>query len=659
MTRKSVSTPAPKQAHLAILGTQWYLEIFWLLFTWIENSAFSFRTANVQSILNCELLQEEKWRIVLISYTISFQIDVFMNSTMSTTLLPFLYQTRTLQRFAARTSRGVPTPAFQAFFHATARQSGRPSNGGQGFRKLQYAPEKNTARKARRPTFDSAIPFDKSSLGQEEDPAAEEDDDEIEGLPLGHRSTLTPAERETFDHIFEEISSRGKSTESMLDLLKPPKVPYYEDGMWKGGDVPPRGFVESHADMISDIFAKIQKNAEIDTPAAFSKDRDPPLPLTPEEQRREEQRKAGFINVIVQDAASQASRKFPFRPDQPLGSLGKSKDPTKALLRFPPSLRKAASVALGIMESDRASDDLRFHISQDTLQQNPPTEDKLAELSHLDDISDTSITDRIAADTIRAQERRRVEAKMREAKTDFELWDVLEEEVFSMVEKLGISGNPKVVSRVRQPPMSIRDKRKAAKKKRGKTVDEQSTAVGQMEALGAEPATMENTHQAELSMDIYGPLYPSYLLSALRLLDQQFARSSPMALNLLPRIKELGLMSYVLGVSSPFYNTLAGILWHRYGDAKATLDLLEEMGQVGLYLNGKTEAVLYEILTFLNVAEGKGPRDERNLPEWYGPFAKEVVDQQEYRHVTRTRLRHWSTVIAKQLEMRRADFGEE
>ena len=52
---------------------------------------------------------------------------------------------------------------------------------------------------------------------------------------------------------------------------------------------------------------------------------------------------------------------------------------------------------------------------------------------------------------------------------------------------------------------------------------------------------------------------------------------SPLTFSLLPRIKELGLESFVLGVSTPFYNELLEIYWKRRGDL---------LGMMGLHSSG-------------------------------------------------------------------------
>lgn len=147
-------------------------------------------------------------------------------------------------------------------------------------------------------------------------------------------------------------------------------------------------------------------------------------------------------------------------------------------------------------------------------------------------------------------------------------------------------------------------------------------------------------------MHIYGPLYPSYLLLALRLLDTQFARSSPLALHLLARVKELGVASYVLGVSTPFYNELARILWHRRGDPTAVFNLLEEMRVAGLYCDESTRDVVDSIDAFLqSVRQGQN-----------GPFLGELATLPEFEFAVVPRVRHWLKTIQTHIYVRTHDL---
>jgi hypothetical protein len=197
---------------------------------------------------------------------------------------------------------------------------------------------------------------------------------------------------------------------------------------------------------------------------------------------------------------------------------------------------------------------------------------------------------------------------MCEAKTDFELWDVLEDEVFPIAKKIA---DPSLKHKVRRPKRTNADER-------------------------------DEKHH----MRIYGPLYGVFLLRALQLFDTQFARTSPMALNLLPRIKELGPASYVLGVGTPFYNELASILWRRYGDPEAVFNTFEEMRHAGLYCNRRTGDIVDEI------ENSMGPARSGDK----GPFLKEILSFPEYEYAVWPRVRYWKNAVT--LHMKRQQRGD-
>jgi hypothetical protein len=84
-------------------------------------------------------------------------------------------------------------------------------------------------------------------------------------------------------------------------------------------------------------------------------------------------------------------------------------------------------------------------------------------------------------------------------------------------------------------------------------------------------------------------------LLGLRLLDRSFAKPSPLVLNVLPRIKSLGIVSHVLGASTAFYNELLRIYWIRYDDFLGVSKLLNEMEQAGLEFDEETLNIVNEI----------------------------------------------------------------
>ncbi|EHK40195.1 hypothetical protein TRIATDRAFT_252540, partial [Trichoderma atroviride IMI 206040] len=198
----------------------------------------------------------------------------------------------------------------------------------------------------------------------------------------------------------------------------------------------------------------------------------------------------------------------------------------------------------------------------------------------LDGADEATWAERTERELARSQECERVESLMKQCKTDAELWSVMEKEVFSLPEKLHIA----------------QTKRAAKGKKKARQSNE------------------------ERVMDIHGPLYSRFLSTALDLFNSAFARPSPYIFQILPRIKELGLPSFVLGVSTPFYSKLAEIHWQRFGDANSALDMLEEMNSAGLFANKEANGLLSQLRNHLHACTWGGQ----------GPFVMAMMESSEF-----------------------------
>jgi Mtf2 family len=258
---------------------------------------------------------------------------------------------------------------------------------------------------------------------------------------------------------------------------------------------------------------------------------------------------------IMHEAANTVSSRQTKSIASPLGS--KTAEELRADVdQYPIPLRAAAARALGLV-SGRSE---------------PLQEEIISNANELENI--------------RQPERERVESLMRNAKTDIELWQVIEAEVFALVGKLGLEEKPKIPDEGSKP--------------RGRKGKKEASKVAK------DAVTTPDTDQP-LDLNIYGPLYPSHVLLGLRLLDRSFAKPSPLVLNVLPRIKSLGIVSHVLGASTAFYNELLRIYWVRYDDFLGVLKLLNEMEQAGLEFDEETLSIVNEI----NQAQLKVKRGDR------------------------------------------------
>ena len=251
--------------------------------------------------------------------------------------------------------------------------------------------------------------------------------------------------------------------------------------------------------------------------------------------------------------------------------------------RYPPSLRALAAKAVGL-DYDEAQ------FEENAQGEEAINKDQLEEL--------------------RKPIREEVEAKMRAADTDSELWDIMEKEVFPLIEKLGLE--------------------KAGKERRAKQHGRKSAIATRPSASKIVlPSEQEQTIQLEpivhmgqeiSPLSFYGPLYPSYLLLGLRLLDRSFAKPSPLTLSILPKIKHLGLISHVLGASTQLYNELLIVHWYRYDDFRGVINLLSEMEESGLNFNNETLDIISDIMRMqrriLNGERGDTLKALWRLPEF-------------------------------------------
>ncbi|KHJ33854.1 hypothetical protein EV44_g2069 [Erysiphe necator] len=193
-------------------------------------------------------------------------------------------------------------------------------------------------------------------------------------------------------------------------------------------------------------------------------------------------------------------------------------------------------------------------------------------------------------EAIREAERERVEAKMRAATVDFELWKILDDEVFCLIKKLGLEDLPKS----KESLSSTMNTGKPEFYGSFKTPTSYISQLPVLQKTEKSPDDLATKHNIS-PLQLYGLLYPYYLLLALRLLDRSFSRPSPLALALLPKIKSLGYISRVLGANIQFYNELLLIYRFRQNDFNGMLRLLEEMEMSSLEMNHETLDIVVQL----------------------------------------------------------------
>ncbi|KAI9707176.1 MAG: hypothetical protein M1836_000136 [Candelina mexicana] len=243
-----------------------------------------------------------------------------------------------------------------------------------------------------------------------------------------------------------------------------------------------------------------------------------------------------------------------FEPSQQEAPVrGRSERIRQAVEKYPPTLRAAAARAL--------------FARQQQVEKTQTTENTLEKVEVADD----------HIQYVRHRELMRVEDMLNAAKTDMDVWRIVDEEVFSTIKKLNVElGEP-----------VAKTKRKGRKAAKGRKKDS---------AIASEESKLEDLVQEKEvpSLAITGPNYPAHLLVAARLFRHEFP-ASPLALALLPAIKKHGPISYVLGASTALYNELIFILWKTYGDFNGIDDLLKDMDKGGVEFDEATFGLLQGI----------------------------------------------------------------
>ncbi|UNI15428.1 hypothetical protein JDV02_001963 [Purpureocillium takamizusanense] len=424
---------------------------------------------------------------------------------MSSTLLPFLYQTRTLCRAVS---------ARPLLFGAAVRQA-------------------TSVRRGRAPKDDNSIPFEWDNELQEE-----------LGNAPGHASTITTSEAEVFKSIFDEIAQG--------------RMPASRKRPSPDASSPSQTWAAAAA-----AAAAAQQGYNLD-------------PVN------------GMARSIVEQA-----RVTEFRD--------------KFLRRYPQSLRNAAQVALGLYELE------------------PGGASESSRMLELDQANEAKLQERVRYDRIRVEERERVDALMRDCETDAELWHVMEREVFSLPERLGIT---QAASSTEAVASKKKTKGKVTKAGAAKRKDSSSSSSA------AAALTAQQQDDQKRIMDVHGPLYPHFLSRGLALLDTAFARPSLRAFEILPRVKALGLPSYVLGVSAPFYARLARMHWDHFGDAAAALDVLHEMAAAQLYADEAVAELLVRIRNHLHGctwgAQGPFVAAVMEAPPYDGALTQRLEEMERY-----------------------------
>jgi hypothetical protein len=173
------------------------------------------------------------------------------------------------------------------------------------------------------------------------------------------------------------------------------------------------------------------------------------------------------------------------------------------------------------------------------------------------------------------------------AATDVQIWNLLEKEVFSLVQQL--DAQMKVEEKARKTVEREEKKLAKQKSKEEATHTKKNVMTGDQgapkESSSTNPESVALPTSTLISILQYN--YADYLLSALRLLRRHHPTSF-YALYLLPHMKRLGPISYVLGASTAFYNEILFLKWTQFSDLHGMADLMQEMINQGIETNEVT-----------------------------------------------------------------------
>ena len=321
----------------------------------------------------------------------------------------------------------------------------------------------------------------------------------------------------------------------------------------------------------------------------------------------------------------------------------------KMLHVYPPSLRRAAELALGLQEDD--------HPEQVELE----AKSEASQNEHDRGKLPRSTADQEALLALHRTERAHFIELIKSATTDQDLWAILKR-VFDMAPRLGIADGEAIELRKQQH--EIRQRNVAARQvqrhdklvkkmmrvlKRAEKPHDRADAVREVELVYGLPDPRKELAEPQepelalelLDMDTHGPLYSVHLLDGLRHFDRGFASPSPLALGLLSRIVEIGIASRILGASTRFYNELLSILWYRYGDTNSVLRILEEMKKSGLSGDAQTLSIIDVIVKAVRGLP-------RNASE--GSFATILGMTPGYDSNAVAAFTHWQSCIRESLD---------
>lgn len=288
------------------------------------------------------------------------------------------------------------------------------------------------------------------------------------------------------------------------------------------------------------------------------------------------------------------------------------------------------------VEDSRSTEPSRLPLGEQSLEE-------ISESLHLSRV-DESIQQAVRVQVTEIADALQAAATSPTKRGDLAMWEVCETQIFSMATQLSPPQE-----RQQRPRWTEQPPRFTFTKTHSDNVPELIAAQASLRNKNNNTTTPATTIDSSTNTDlaVLHHVYPAALLLALRLYIHHFP-ASPLAHNLLPRIRELGHTSYVLGAGPQFYNSLLSLVWLTRSSLRQVDALLAEMERGGVELTEETYRILRQIeddrAADLGREEGKAGvlRGSRGAAWW----------KRHEQVFWFPRILDWLGVVAKRLTMR-------
>jgi hypothetical protein len=254
--------------------------------------------------------------------------------------------------------------------------------------------------------------------------------------------------------------------------------------------------------------------------------------------------------------------------------------------------------------------------------------------------------------TQQAAEKARVVALLQAAKTDRELWIVLEKEVFAVLKELNLDGQT-----------AQGNKTKSEKKKAAHQTSSSDQTVVDTPSFPTSPTDTPYKSAKRSKRDLSPrdprlPNVPVFLVTAARTLHIEFP-ASPLLHAIIPTLKSLGRSSYALGATTSLYRIAIHSAWRQQHSYDLVCSLLQDMDNGGIEPDYNILQVLNDIIKEYHRGRyGELGRAVRNVFAFQA--FKESIDQiLVWRDVMSKRLGVWGEQrVAKGTIVRKVSKGE-